>query len=260
MIAWRLFMENGMHKKAACCPADASNAGRRAVLKTALSVAAVGLAGSTGGVESAYAEALSKSERDKLTPDQIIENFKQGNRRFRSGKMLSHDYLAQKRATAGGQYPAAVILSCIDSRAPAEIVLDTRIGDTFNARIAGNIANEDLLGSLEFACAAAGAKVILVMGHTGCGAIKGAIDHVELGNLTGLLAKIRPAVDETQYSGDRSSKNYEFVDAVAKTNVRHTIDAIRNGSSVLAPMEKDGKVKIVGAMYHIDDGAVEFLV
>jgi carbonic anhydrase len=253
-------MENGVHKKAACCSADASNAGRRNVLKTALSVAAVGLAGSMGGIESAYAEALSKSERDKLTPDQIIERFKQGNRRFRSGKVLAHDYLAQKRATAGGQYPAAVILSCIDSRTPAEILLDTRIGDTFNARIAGNIANEDLLGSLEFACAAAGAKVVLVMGHTGCGAIKGAIDHVELGNLTGLLAKIRPAVDETQYTGDRSSKNYEFVDAVAKTNVRRTIDAIRNGSNVLAPMEKDGKIKIVGAMYHLNGGAVEFLI
>jgi carbonic anhydrase len=257
---WRLLMENGVHKKAACCSADASNAGRRNVLKTALSVAAVGLAGSMGGIESAFAEALSKSERDKLTPDQIIERFKQGNRRFRSGKVLAHDYLAQKRATAGGQYPAAVILSCIDSRTPAEILLDTRIGDTFNARIAGNIANEDLLGSLEFACAAAGAKVVLVMGHTGCGAIKGAIDHVELGNLTGLLAKIRPAVDETQYTGDRSSKNYEFVDAVAKTNVRRTIDAIRNGSNVLAPMEKDGKIKIVGAMYHLNGGAVEFLI
>jgi carbonic anhydrase len=260
MIVWRLLMENGVHKKAACCSADASNAGRRNVLKTALSVAAVGLAGSMGGIKSAYAEALSKSERDKLTPDQIIERFKQGNRRFRSGKVLAHDYLAQKRATAGGQYPAAVILSCIDSRTPAEILLDTRIGDTFNARIAGNIANEDLLGSLEFACAAAGAKVVLVMGHTGCGAIKGAIDHVELGNLTGLLAKIRPAVDETQYTGDRSSKNYEFVDAVAKTNVRRTIDAIRNGSNVLAPMEKDGKIKIVGAMYHLNGGAVEFLI
>jgi carbonic anhydrase len=260
MIVWRLLMENGVHKKAACCSADASNAGRRNVLKTALSVAAVGLAGSMGGIESAFAEALSKSERDKLTPDQIIERFKQGNRRFRSGKVLAHDYLAQKRATAGGQYPAAVILSCIDSRTPAEILLDTRIGDTFNARIAGNIANEDLLGSLEFACAAAGAKVVLVMGHTGCGAIKGAIDHVELGNLTGLLAKIRPALDETQYTGDRSSKNYEFVDAVAKTNVRRTIDAIRNGSNVLAPMEKDGKIKIVGAMYHLNGGAVEFLI
>lgn len=250
-----------MHNKTDCCPVNpARSVGRRNVLKTALGVAAFGLAGSMASIELASAAALTKSERDKLTPDQIIESLKEGNRRFRLGKMQSHDYLAQKRTTAGGQYPAAVILSCIDSRAPAEIILDTRIGDTFNARIAGNIANEDLLGSLEFACAAAGAKVILVMGHTGCGAIKGAIDHVELGNLTGLLAKIRPAVDETQYAGDRSSKNNEFVDAVAKTNVEHTIDAIRNGSTVLAPMETDGKIKIVGAMYHLSGGNVEFFV
>jgi carbonic anhydrase len=261
MIVLRLFTENHMHKQTDCCRVDSSNGvGRRTALKTALSVAALGLAGSMGGAESAYAVALTKSERDKLTPDQIIESLKQGNRRFRLGKMLPHDYLAQKRATSGGQYPAAVILSCIDSRAPAEIILDTRIGDTFNARIAGNIANDDLIGSLEFACAAAGAKVILVMGHTGCGAIKGAIDQVELGKLTGLLAKIRPAVDETQYAGDRSSKNNEFVDAVAKTNVRRTIDAIRNGSNVLAPMEKDGKVNIVGAMYHLNGVVVEFFV
>lgn len=261
MIALRLFAENEMHKNTDCSPAaSSSGVGRRTVLKTALSVAAVALAGSMGGAELAYAVALSKSERDKLTPDQIIESLKQGNRRFRLGKMLPHDYLAQKRETTGGQYPAAVILSCIDSRVPAEIILDTRIGDTFNARIAGNVANEDLIGSLEFACAAAGAKVILVMGHTGCGAIKGAIDHVELGSLTGLLAKIRPAVEATQYSGDRSSKNAEFVDAVAKTNIRRTIDAIRSGSSVLAPMEKDGTIKIVGAMYHLNGGVVEFLI
>jgi len=248
-----------MHKQTDCCPVGSSHGvGRRTLLKTALSGAAIGLAGSLGSVESAYAAALSKAERDKLTPDEIIESFKQGNKRFRSGKMLPHDYLAQKRATASGQYPAAVILSCIDSRAPAEIILDTRIGDTFNARIAGNIANDDLIGSLEFACAAAGAKVILVMGHTGCGAIKGAIDHVELGHLTALLAKITPAVDQTQYAGDRSSKNYEFVDAVAKTNVRLTLDAIQNGSTVLAPMEKDGKIKMIGAMYNLNGGAVEF--
>ena len=152
---------------------------------------------------------------------------KQGNERFRTGKMSPHDYLAQKRATVAGQYPAAVILSCIDSRAPAEIILDAGIGDTFNARIAGNIANDDLLGSLEFACAVAGAKVVLVMGHTACGAIKGAIDGAQLGNLTGLLNKIKPAVDATHYEGERTSKNGEFVDEVAKTNVRLTMGEIR---------------------------------
>ncbi|RKP43935.1 carbonic anhydrase family protein [Pararobbsia silviterrae] len=248
-----------MHNATDCCQAGSSGIARRTLLKTSLSVAIVGLAAPIARVESASAAALTQSERDSLTPDQIIEHLKQGNERFRSGKMQAYDYLAQKRATAGGQYPAAVILSCIDSRAPAEILFDARIGDTFNARIAGNIANDDLIGSLEFACAAAGAKVILVMGHTACGAIKGAIDHVELGNLTGLLAKIKPAVDETQYAGDRSSKNDAFVDAVATTNVRRTIDAIRSGSPVLAAMEKDGKIKMLGAMYHLNGGRVEFL-
>jgi carbonic anhydrase len=194
----------------------------------------------------------------KLTPDQIIETMKQGNERFRAGKMSLHDYLAQKRATIAGQYPAAVILSCIDSRAPAEIILDAGIGDTFNARIAGNIATDDLLGSLEFACALAGAKVVLVMGHTACGAIKGAIDGAQLGNLTGLLNKIKPAVNATHYEGERTSKNGEFVDEVAKTNVRLTIGAIRQRSDVLAGLEKDGKIKIVGSMYRLAGGHVDF--
>ncbi|HXI78823.1 MAG TPA: carbonic anhydrase family protein, partial [Steroidobacteraceae bacterium] len=144
-------------------------------------------------------------------------------------------------------------------RAPAEIVLDARIGDLFNARIAGNIANDDLLGSLEFACAVAGAKLVLVMGHTACGAIKGAIDSAQLGNLTGLLNKIKPAVDATPYEGQRTSKNYEFVDAVAKTNVRQTLAAIRRRSDTLAGMEKDGKIKIVGSMYNLVGGRVDFL-
>ena len=149
--------------------------------------------------------------------------------------------------------------SCIDSRAPAEIILDAGIGDTFNARIAGNIANDDLIGSLEFACAAAGAKVVLVMGHTACGAVKGAIDAVELGHLTALLDKIKPAVAATTYSGARTSKNDAFVDAVAATNVRRTVDDIRARSTVLTALEKDGKIKIVASMYHLVGGRVEFL-
>src|SRR5271169_4900737 len=197
---------------------------RRMALKIGMGVAAVTLAGGVGfGTDVAYAASLTQAERDSLTPDQIIERMKKGNERFRSGKMQAHDYLAQKRSSAAGQYPAAVILSCIDSRAPAEIILDMGIGDTFNARIAGNIANSDLLGSLEFACAAAGAKVVLVMGHTACGAIKGAIDKVELGNLTGLLDKIKPSVDATTYAGERTSKNYGFVDAVGRKNVDMTV-------------------------------------
>jgi carbonic anhydrase len=236
--------------------------GRRALLRSALNVATLGVIGAPllGVPELCGAAALTKDMRDSLTPDQIIETMKQGNERFRTGTMSPHDYLAQKRATAAGQYPAAVILSCIDSRAPAEIILDARIGDTFNARIAGNIANDDLLGSLEFACAVAGAKVVLVMGHTACGAIKGAIDGAQLGNLTGLLIKIKPAVGATRYEGERTSKNGEFVDEVAMTNVRLTIGAIRQRSDVLAGLEKDGKIKIVGSMYRLSGGRVDFFI
>lgn len=234
---------------------------RRELLRTATSIATLCAIGAPflGVPELSDAAALTKDMRDKLTPDQIIEMMKQGNERFRTGKMSPHDYLAQKRATVSGQYPAAVILSCIDSRAPAEIIFDVGIGDTFNARVAGNIENDDLLGSLEFACAVAGAKVVLVMGHTACGAIKGAIDGAQLGNLTGLLNKIKPAVNATHYGGERTSKNGEFVDEVAKTNVRLTIGAIRERSDVLAGLEKDGKIKIVGSMYRLSGGSVDFL-
>ena len=234
--------------------------GRRALLRSAVGMASMGVfaASQLGMPDLSYAAAMTKEMRDQLTPDQIIETLKQGNERFRSGKMSAHDYLAQKRATISGQFPAAVILSCIDSRAPAEIILDARIGDTFNARIAGNIANDDLLGSLEFACAVAGAKVVLVMGHTACGAIKGAIDGAQLGNLTGLLNKIKPAVNATHFDGERTSKNGDFVDAVAKTNVQLTVGTIRERSEVLAGLEKDRKIKIVGSMYQLVGGRVEF--
>ena len=206
----------------------------------------------------ACAAALTKAQRDKLTPDEIIALMKQGNERFRRGEETPHDYLAQQKASAKGQYPAAVILSCIDSRAPAETIMDLGIGDVFNARVAGNIANDDILGSMEFACKVAGAKVVLVMGHTACGAIKGAIDNVQLGNLTGLLAKIRPAVEATEYQGERSAKNYGFVDAVARKNVELTMADIRRRSAVLAELETSGAIKIAGAMYNLETGLVEF--
>jgi len=251
-----------MKTSRACCPSNVAPAnGRRALLKTVAGIAGVSAASGFGLLTSgevAYAAALTKEQRDSMTPDQVIAAMKKGNERFRAGKMEAHDYLAQKRASASGQYPAAAILSCIDSRAPAEIILDAGIGETFNARIAGNIANDDLLGSLEFACAVAGAKLILVMGHTACGAIKGAIDGAELGHLTGLLNKIKPAVAATTYAGEKSSKNAEYVDEVAKTNVMRTVSEIRQQSRVLAGLEKDGKIKIVGSMYHLVGGQVEF--
>jgi carbonic anhydrase len=250
---------NGKSDQCACISVSSNN--RRAALKAGLGMAVAGAVGTAGlsVPRVSLAASLTKKERDSLTPDQIIEGMKKGNERFISGKAHQHDYLAQKRSSASGQFPAAVILSCIDSRAPAELILDSGIGDTFNARIAGNIANEDLAGSLEFACAAAGAKVVLVMGHTDCGAVKGAIDNVNLGNLTGLLAKIKPAVDATKYEGKRSGSNIEFVDRVARANVQNTIDDLRKQSEILSSMEKDGKIKMVGAMYQLKTGKVEFL-
>ncbi len=206
----------------------------------------------------AYGAALTKAQRDKLTPDEIIGLMKDGNQRFRQGKESPHDYLAQQKASAKGQYPAAVILSCIDSRAPAETILDLGIGDCFNARVAGNVANDDLLGSMEFACKVAGAKVVLVMGHTACGAVKGSIDNVQLGNLTGLLAKIQPAVAATKYAGERTAKNYGFVDAVARKNVELTMADIRRRSVVLSELAGSNAIKIVGSMYDLETGVVDF--
>src|SRR5499427_7482357 len=147
--------------------------------------------------------SLTKEQRDRMTPSQVIDELKKGNERFRTAKMAPRDYLAEKRASASGQYPAAVILGCLDSRVPPEIVFDAGIGDTFTGRVAGNVVNDDMLGSVEFACAVSGAKVVLVLGHTACGAVKGAIDDVVLGNLTGLLARIKPAIPATKYDGEK---------------------------------------------------------
>jgi carbonic anhydrase len=201
---------------------------------------------------------LTKEQRDKLTPAEVIEQMKTGNERFRTGKPRHRDLMSEAKATAKGQYPAAIVFGCIDSRAPAELILDFGIGDIFVGRVAGNVADEDILGSMEFACKAAGAKVVLVMGHTACGAIKGAIDDVKLGNLTALLAKIRPAVEATQYDGERSGKNYSFVDAVARKNVSLTIAKIREKSPVLQELESGGSIKIVGSMYNLGTGVVDF--
>jgi len=204
--------------------------------------------------DAAHAASLTEAARNAMTPDQAVQAMLDGNARFLSGVHRQRDFLAEMRSSAAGQYPMAVTLSCIDSRAPVEAICDLGIGDTFSTRIAGNAVNDDVLGSIEFSCAAMGAKVVMVMGHTKCGAIKGAIDNVVLGNLTLLLARFKGAVDATQYAGDRSSKNYGFVDAVAVTNVRMSIDTIRDRSTVLTGLEKQGKIKIVGAMYDVTTG------
>ena len=232
--------------------------GRRKFIQRSGVVAAVGLTGGLAQVQVAFADALTKEQRAAMTPAQILAAMKEGNEQFRKGFKKARNYLAEAKASAAGQYPAAVILSCIDSRAPAEVIMNLGIADTFNARVAGNIANDDMLGSMEFACKVAGAKVVLVMGHTACGAIKGAIDNVELGNLTGLLAKIKPAVAATKYEGDRSAKNYAFVDLVAKKNVELTIGQIREKSSTLRELERAGTITISGAMYNLETAGITF--
>jgi|ERR1700733_11791482 carbonic anhydrase len=202
--------------------------------------------------------ALTKEARDQMTPDSVIAKLKEGNTRFREGRKIPRDFLAEQRATATGQFPAAVLLSCIDSRAPAEILFNLGMGDVFNTRIAGNIENPDILGSMEFTTKLAGAKLVLVMGHSACGAVAGAIANAKLGNLTQLLAKIQPAVKATKYDGDRTASNAEFVDAVARTNINLTMDNIRKNSKVIADLEKAGSIKIAGAYYDLKTGAVEF--
>jgi carbonic anhydrase len=204
--------------------------------------------------------AALKAEQAALTPAQVLEDLRKGNERFASGKTRPRDMLHDQQTTAAGQYPHAVILSCIDSRAPAEIVFDAGLGDLFNARIAGNIADTDLVGSMEFACAVSGAKLVLVMGHTSCGAIKGACDRVELGNLTGLLRKIDPAVAAVRgVPGERNGKNKAFVEAVSEANVRLTVEKIRELSPILSDLEKAGKIQIAGCIYDLETGKVRFL-
>lgn len=241
-------------------PRNNTGSSRRQFLRAAGVATALGLAGDTFFKGLAHGDALTKAQRDAMTPEQIIEVMKKGNERFRRGERKDRNYLREQRASAKGQYPAAVLLSCIDSRAPAEVIMDLGIGDIFNCRVAGNVANEDILGSMEFACKLAGAKVVLVMGHTACGAIKGAVDNAQLGNLTGLLAKIKPAVQATTYTGERSASNYSFVDAVARRNVELTLANIRRDSPVLAELAANGTIKMTGAMYNLETGAVEFFV
>jgi len=226
---------------------------RRTILAASTATAALGFSA------PAFADALTAEQREKLTPDQIMEVMRQGNARFARGERKNRDYIREQKASAGGQHPAAVILSCIDSRAPAEVIMDLGIGDIFNARVAGNIVNEDIAGSIEFATKLAGAKVIVVMGHTGCGAIKGAIDGAQLGNLTGLLAKIRPAVEATSYAGAKTSKDAKFVDAVARKNVELTIARLQDMSPIVRELVGSKTVKIAGAMYDLSSAKVDFL-
>jgi carbonic anhydrase len=202
---------------------------------------------------------LMQHEQQALTPDDVLRILKAGNQRFVSGTLTKRNHTAQVRAAAGGQLPEAMILSCIDSRIPVEDVFDRGIGDVFVARVAGNFENTDILGSMEFATKLSGAKLVLVMGHEDCGAIKAAIDRAELGNITAMLENIRPAIDALSgYTGDKTSANPEFVHLVAKKNVTLTMDRIRKRSPILRTMEEQGQIKITGALYEMTSGRINF--
>jgi len=200
--------------------------------------------------------------QSKLSPKEAIQLLKEGNKRFISREMRERDLLAQVEETSKGQFLFACVVGCIDSRVPVSAIFDQGIGSLFVATVAGNIINEDILGSLEFGCAAAGSKAIVVLGHTSCGAVKGACDGVELGNLTSLLSKINASVKETIEPNDptmRNSSNLQFVNEVAKNNVLRSVENIRVKSNVLRRLEEEGKITIAGAMYDVSTGEVSFL-
>jgi carbonic anhydrase len=205
-------------------------------------------------------KTLNKELQSQITPRKALEILKKGNDRFVNNLKANRNLLEQVNETSDGQWPFATILSCIDSRTSAELIFDQGLGDIFSVRIAGNIANTDILGSMEFACKVAGSKLIVVLGHTKCGAVKGACDHVEMGNLTELLSKLQPAVyaERDTPMHERNSKNIGFVENVASINVRRTVKNIIERSFIIEQMVENGEIGVVGAMYNIETGMVEF--
>ncbi|MDP3560167.1 MAG: carbonic anhydrase family protein [Legionellaceae bacterium] len=204
-------------------------------------------------------KTISKNEQHNITPDQAIDLLQKGNQRFIQNLRFNRNLLQQVNETADGQYPFASILSCIDSRTPAELIFDQGLGDIFSIRIAGNIINDDIIGSLEFSCKIAGSKLILVLGHTNCGAIKGACDKAKLGYLTQLLNKITPSIEkETHFKTDRNGSNLPYVNEVAKINVKHSMDAILNQSSIIRELITSQRIKIIGGLYDVVSGEVSF--
>jgi carbonic anhydrase len=205
-------------------------------------------------------ETLTQAIQSKISPEDALARLKEGNARFVANRKVERDLLEQVATTGEGQYPFAIVLGCVDSRVPPEVIFDQGIGDIFSARIAGNFVNEDILGSMEFATKIAGAKLILVLGHTRCGAIMGAIDDAQLGNLTGMLTKLKPAVQDISASGQAADSSDEaFVQAVTEKNVELTLEAIRSKSPVLKEMLDAGEIKLVGGVYDVTTGEVSFL-
>lgn len=204
-------------------------------------------------------KTLTKEMQNAISPSMALDLLKEGNKRFVNNLKINRNLLQQANETSDGQHPFAVILSCIDSRTSAELIFDQGLGDVFSVRIAGNIINEDILGSMEFGCKVAGSKIIVVLGHTKCGAVKGACDHVEMGNLTALLTKIRPAVDDEQTTVEnRNSRNSEFVENVATINVKRSVKSIMQRSPILKEMIEKGEIGIVGGTHDIATGQVTF--
>lgn len=203
-------------------------------------------------------QTITKEIQQSYTPVDVLNLLKDGNKRFLEGKPMERDLYQQVKETSKGQHPIATVLCCMDSRSPAEIILDKGIGDIFNIRIAGNVVNTDVLGSMEYGSKVVGTKLILVLGHTDCGAVKGAIDNVEMGNLTQLLEKIEPVAKKAVYEGERTSKNKEFVELVSKDNVINAMNYIRENSAILKEMESSGQIDIVGGMYDVSTGVITF--
>lgn len=203
-------------------------------------------------------KTLTKEMQASITPAMALKLLQDGNQRFIQNLKVNRNLLQQANETSDGQFPFAVILSCIDSRTSAELIFDQGLGDVFSVRIAGNVVNPDILGSMEFACKVAGSKLVVVLGHTHCGAIKGACQHVEMGNLTGLLEKIQPAVEDAQ-TGVSDTATPEFVEEVARQNVRHSVQAILRQSSILREMIKAGQIGIAGGIHDISTGEVTFM-
>ena len=202
---------------------------------------------------------LNKELQQQITPSKALEILKEGNKRFVNNLKVNRNLLQQVNETTDGQWPFAVILSCIDSRTSAELIFDQGLGDIFSVRIAGNIVNDDILGSMEFACKLAGSKVVVVLGHTKCGAVKGACDGARMGNLTTLLSKLEPAVEaEVATTGNRTSSNPQFVENVAELNVRRNVHEVLQRSEILRDMVTEGQIGIIGAMYDVSTGVVEF--
>jgi carbonic anhydrase len=206
-------------------------------------------------------ETLNKQGQAALSADAVLQDLQNGNARFRSAQMQSRDYNAQRTSTIAGQFPKAVVLSCIDSRVPVETIFDQGIGDLFVARVAGNFENTDILGSMEYSCKVAGSKLILVMGHESCGAVKAACDGVTLGNITPMLENIMPAVHHAaeEVEGEANSSNAAFVSKSIVNNVKLTIERIREKSPILKEMEEQGEIKIIGGVYSLSDGEVKLL-